>query len=114
MEGADEAVQVTSSRAALPFSLRNHQLTFPRWEIHVQIQRLSRSATAKLWFQRGDQVGGRIHQGAARHGVKAGLKAEADPQIGKPTGYEKKIEFTLGQVGKRVGLQWYKSGSSGP
>ena len=28
--------------------------------------------------------------GTGRRGVKAGLKAEADPQVGKATGYEKK------------------------
>jgi hypothetical protein len=36
--------------------------------------------------------------GAGRRGEKAWLKAESDPQIGKPTGYEKKIEFKRGQA----------------
>ena len=36
--------------------------------------------------------------GAGRRGVKAGLKAEADPQIGKTNWLRKKIEFTRGQA----------------
>lgn len=46
--------------------------------------------------------------------MKAGLKAEADTQIGKPTDYEKKIEIYARQARRRAGVQRYKAGSSGP
>jgi hypothetical protein len=58
------------------------------------------------------------HIGTGRSGVKAGLKAEADPQIGKTNWLRKEnriyARFTRGQARQRAGVQRYKAGSSGP